>query len=199
MSKKFDPNSTYELLKAACKNEAATLESVGKHVSRTCGECSNCIKLDHTIARERGLEVSADYYCEAKSTLDLEGWDDDYYEISPDDDYDGEDHGDWNCRTKEAEPCADFDLKIGIPEEQFYEDMIDWLNNQLDIEYTITSRGEYKSGTVCTGTGGPHIEVDTGAGCVKGYWGNETATAHVDSDAINRLDEALEELYDCTK
>ncbi len=186
-----------DLLRAMCEFQAEELERVGKRPTHTCEECKNCKKTDPEIARERGIIDPPEYYCEAKSTLDDEDEDDEYYGVTPDDDTD--EHGDWNFRTKENEPCDDFDLRDDISEEKYYESMYDWLNDQLDIEYTITGRGEYKSGTVVTGTGGPHIEVVTGSNEVKGYWGSDRASAHVSSDTIARLDECLEEMYDCMR
>jgi hypothetical protein len=79
--------------------------------------------------------------------------------------------------------------------ETYYENIYDWLDDQLDIEYTISSRGEYISGCVITSTGGPHIEIDTGLGRVIGYWGVDKAETFISRDAINQLDDALKEMH----
>ena len=102
-----------------------------------------------------------------------------------------------NHSTNTDEPCAYFDNNPELGEdEENYESMHDWLSSKLDIEYIISSRGEYKHGIVTTGTGGPHIEVDTRTKTVNGYWWSEKADVSVDSETIRRLDEALEEMYE---
>ncbi|MGI6235869.1 MAG: hypothetical protein ACOYI6_11595 [Christensenellales bacterium] len=38
-----------------------------------------------------------------------------------------------------------------------YEDMFNWLNDQLDIEYTISGRGEYLGALITITIGGPGV------------------------------------------
>jgi hypothetical protein len=175
-------NNIHEILLANCKAVAEELERVGKKPYHECGECNNCM----TNLNANGEIVS--YTCEAKSD------DGDEYNVTDTDDIC--EHGDLNMHTRENEPCEDFDPTDGDSGETFYESMYDWLNDQLDIEYTITAKGEYKHGCVTTGTGGPYIEVDTGRRLVLGYRGIDTADAYVSSDTCNTLDEALEEMYE---
>lgn len=59
----------------------------------------------------------------------------------------------------------------------------------LDVEYTVSSRGDVKEVTVVLATGGPHIEVDCLSGTVSGYWGGDKHTTHVRSDAVEEYGE----------
>jgi hypothetical protein len=172
-------------LHASCKYQANELESVGMKPTHYCRECKNCVS-----------KTLDEHYCSARSDYD----DDNitkHYDVFSNDDI--TEYGDWNTRIHEYEPCDCFDPKNDIDDETYYETMYDWLNDQLDIEYTITSRGEYRSGTVVTSTGGPHIEINTGTGEVKGYWGSDRASAYVSRDVINELDEVLKEMYKCVR
>jgi hypothetical protein len=197
--------STLAQLEVSCRAVAAELENVGKKPCRYCGECKNWRNKE---SADPSVEDAVPY-CTAKSEYDEdENSVTDYYWVSMTDEI--EEHGDWNIDLGRNESCADFDAIDGEEFEKYenfveykgdcyFESMYEWLNHQLDIEYTITARGEYKHGIVVTGTGGPHIEVDTKAREVKGYRGSDSATAFVGSSAIADLDEALEEMYESTR
>lgn len=50
----------------------------------------------------------------------------------------------------------------------------------LDVRAEISADGHLRGITVVVATGGPQIEIDLYDGMVRGYWGGDTASAHVD-------------------
>lgn len=73
----------------------------------------------------------------------------------------------------------------------------DYLEDALDINYIVSSRGDYKGAEVLVAFGGPNIWIYTREQAVKGYWWGDKAEAHY-TDNIG-LDEALEEIYQTTR
>lgn len=71
----------------------------------------------------------------------------------------------------------------------------DYLQDTLDIEYIVNSKGEYLGARVLVAFGGPNIWVDTRRGVVEGAWYGETASASF-KDNLG-LDDALAELWAC--
>ena len=69
----------------------------------------------------------------------------------------------------------------------------DYLQDALDIEYIVNSRGEYLGARVLVAFGGPNIWVNTRTGIVEGAWWGEHAKASF-KDNIG-LDDALSELW----
>ena len=73
----------------------------------------------------------------------------------------------------------------------------DYLDDVYDIEYIITRDGEYRGAELMVAGGGPNIYVETRDRTVRGYWGGEQAQwGYVDNIG---LDDACEELYQCTR
>lgn len=71
----------------------------------------------------------------------------------------------------------------------------DYLQDALDIEYIVNSKGEYLGARVLVAFGGPNIWVNTRTNTVEGYWWSDKAEAHfIDSMDLNG---ALEELWNC--
>jgi len=68
----------------------------------------------------------------------------------------------------------------------------DYLDDALDIEYIMSSRGEYLGARVLVAFGGPNIWVNTRTHTVEGHWWGDSAYAGF-TDSIG-LDEALSEL-----
>lgn len=60
---------------------------------------------------------------------------------------------------------------------------IDWLERKYEVSHDATVREV----TLVLTTGGPQIEVDCLSGRVRGYWGGDSHTTHVDSTAVNTL------------
>ena len=71
----------------------------------------------------------------------------------------------------------------------------DYLQDALDIEYIVNSKGEYLGARVLVAFGGPNIWVNTRTNTVEGSWWADSCTAKF-TDNIG-LDDALEELWNC--
>ena len=64
----------------------------------------------------------------------------------------------------------------------------------LDVEYSISIDGSFIGCTVCVGTGGPHIELDTRHQTIVGSWGGEVIRKHyTESEAVAGF---WEEMYE---
>ena len=70
----------------------------------------------------------------------------------------------------------------------------DYLQDALDIKYTVNSAREYLGARVLITYGGPNTWIDTNTNALEVYWGDK-ATRYLPSGFINALDEALEELW----
>ena len=68
----------------------------------------------------------------------------------------------------------------------------DYLQGALDIEYIVSSKGEYLGARVLVAFGGPNIWVNTRTHTVEGHWWGDSAYASF-TDGIG-LDDALSEL-----
>ena len=71
----------------------------------------------------------------------------------------------------------------------------DYLQDALDIEYIVNSKGEYLGARVLVAFGGPNIWIDTRRGIVDGAWWSDRATASF-TDNLG-LDDVLSELWAC--
>lgn len=71
----------------------------------------------------------------------------------------------------------------------------DYLQNVLDIEYIVNSKGEYLGARVLVAFGGPNIWVDTRRMMVEGHWWGESFSVSF-SDGLG-LNDALKELWNC--
>lgn len=71
----------------------------------------------------------------------------------------------------------------------------DYLQDVLDIRYTVNSAREYLGARILVGYGGPNVWIDTNTNALEVYWG-QTATRYLPSEFIEQLDVALEELWD---
>lgn len=71
-----------------------------------------------------------------------------------------------------------------------------YIEDALDIEFTVDSRLEFKSATICLAIGGPGVWVETNGdhGRVYGAWGGDRAEAFYHDGG--ELSDAAEELYD---
>lgn len=74
-----------------------------------------------------------------------------------------------------------------------------YLQDAYDIDYTISSKGDFKGARYCVALGGPNIYIDTVQGKVQGYWWGSYAEALIPSEAISIIDEWAEEMWACTK
>ena len=70
----------------------------------------------------------------------------------------------------------------------------DYLQDALNIEYVVSSKGEYLGARVLVAFGNPIVWIDTLAEMVEGYWLGDRASVPF-KDNLG-LDEALSELWD---
>jgi hypothetical protein len=73
-----------------------------------------------------------------------------------------------------------------------------YLSDALDIEYTVSSSGDYLGSQVCVTLGGPNIYIDTRNQKVQGYWGGDHIERSYASDALG-LDDYLAEMFNCLR
>ena len=81
-------------------------------------------------------------------------------------------------------------------DEPEYASAFDYLNDALDIEYIVTSKGEYIGARILVTFGGPNIWIDTRRKSVDGAWWSESHSAHYFDDEIG-IDDACRELWEC--
>ena len=74
-------------------------------------------------------------------------------------------------------------------------DLYSYFSDVLDIEYTISSRGDYLGARISVALGGPNIYIDTREGEVKGYWGTDRAERWIPSEICEEIDSIMEEYY----
>ena len=100
-------------------------------------------------------------------------------------------------RTKEH--IKHISESITNPKTEDYKDNcpngFDYLEDALDINFIVSSNGDYIGAEVLVAFGGPNIWIHTRSNTIKGYWwGDNAETSYEDNIG---LDEALEELYNC--
>ena len=78
-------------------------------------------------------------------------------------------------------------------------DLYTYFADVLDIEYTISSRGDYLGARIAVALGGPNIYIDTREGYVKGYWGTDREEAWIPSEICEEIDSIMEEYYDMVR
>jgi hypothetical protein len=78
-------------------------------------------------------------------------------------------------------------------------DLYSYFSDVLDIEYTISSRGDYLGARIAVALGGPNIYIDTREGYVKGYWGTDRAERWIPSEICEEIDGIMEEYYDMVR
>ena len=78
-------------------------------------------------------------------------------------------------------------------------DLYSYFTDALDIEYTISSRGDYLGARIAVALGGPNIYIDTREGYVKGYWGTDRKEAWIPSEICEEIDSIMEEYYDMVR
>lgn len=81
-------------------------------------------------------------------------------------------------------------------DELEYRGLYDFINDALDIEVIQGLSGDYRGAKLYMTVGSPTIWIDTKTGFVEGRWGVDSCSKWVDSDAINELNDAIEELIE---
>lgn len=73
----------------------------------------------------------------------------------------------------------------------------DYMEDILDVDFTISRTKEYRSCSVCVGLGGPNIYIETDSSYVKLYWGNSRAEYPLSYSARDEIDNWAEEYFNC--
>ena len=76
-------------------------------------------------------------------------------------------------------------------ESEEYDDLREWIDDQLDGEYIVNWRGEYDGAKVYITLGGPTCYYDTRNGKVSVNWGTESGEAWVCEAAKFELNDLL--------
>lgn len=86
---------------------------------------------------------------------------------------------------------------FGLNEDEFSGELsaYDWLHDALDIEYRVSSDGEYRSARVLIGWGGPNVWVDTARHQIQVSWYSPLVELTLPDEFIDGLNEALEEIW----
>ena len=78
-------------------------------------------------------------------------------------------------------------------------DLYSYFCDALDVEYTVSSRGDFLGARVYVTLGGPNVWVDTREGYVKGAWGSNREEAWIPSEVCEEINSIFEEWYSCLK
>lgn len=81
-------------------------------------------------------------------------------------------------------------------DEMEYRGLYDFIEDALDIEVIQGLSGDYRGAKLYMTVGGPTIWVDTKTGFVEGRWATDSCSKWVDSDAIDALNDAIQELIE---
>ena len=78
-------------------------------------------------------------------------------------------------------------------------DLYSYFSDCLDVEYTISSRGDLLGVRAYVALGGPNIWVDTRNGEVAGAWGCDRESAWLPSEICEEINGIFEEWYEMVK
>lgn len=105
-------------------------------------------------------------------------------------------HANGRAYTDENGDIVIFDSDDEPTDEMEYRGLYDFINDALNIEVIQGLSGDYRGAKLYMTVGGPTIWVDTQTGFVEGRWATDSCSKWVDSDAIDALNEAIEELIE---
>ena len=84
--------------------------------------------------------------------------------------------------------------------EDSYCEIVDCNGYNDEGDYCEQHNGSILDGvTVCVGTGGPHLELDTRYNQLIGYWSGEIVKLDMDKDVCNEVTAFWKELHGCLK
>lgn len=78
-------------------------------------------------------------------------------------------------------------------------DLYSYFNDVLDIEYTISSRGDFLGARIYVTLGGPNVWIDTREGYVKGAWGADRAESWIPCEIVDEINEIFSEYYESVR
>ena len=74
--------------------------------------------------------------------------------------------------------------------------VMDYLQDVLDIEYIVNSKGEYLGSRLLVAFGGPNIWINTRTKTVEGHWWGDSCTMSYRRDEMG-IDDAVGEFWAC--
>lgn len=75
-------------------------------------------------------------------------------------------------------------------------ELLDYVNdNAYDVEIISGMDKEYRGARLLLAGGGPTVYLDTRTGYVEGFWGTESYSYPIDSDANSEIDSYFEEVW----
>ena len=177
---------------------------------------------EECLPRVKSIAQSLDFLCENSVDKDeLEEqieeitteWQDALYEVVSEDDDD-----ETNAYSLEGEELLTEMAERGIaPDESDIEEyndlceqlrelesigasnLYEYFDDCFDIEYTISSSGDFLGVCVWIAVGGPGIWVDTRDRAVKLAWDGDRAEWGINFDTAEAIDAIFEEYYNCLK
>jgi predicted RNA-binding Zn-ribbon protein involved in translation (DUF1610 family) len=73
----------------------------------------------------------------------------------------------------------------------------DYLDDILDIDFTVNRYKEYQSCSICIGFGGPNIFIDTADAYIKLHWGSTRKRYPIKYSTCDNIDDWAREYWDC--
>lgn len=80
--------------------------------------------------------------------------------------------------------------------EEYGGDIAAYFSDVLDVDFICGYDGRYRGVRIALALGGPGIFFDTREGWVQGYWGSDFAEYHVQSWAVDAIDEYFSEQWE---
>ena len=105
-------------------------------------------------------------------------------------------HANGRAYTDEDGNLVILDSEDEPTDDMEYRGLYDFINDAFDIEVTYSLSGDYRGAKLYMTVGGPAIWVDTQNGSVEGRLVDYSCSKWVDSDAIDELDDAIQELIE---
>lgn len=102
------------------------------------------------------------------------------------------------CKLYDGLDITD-DEREELEENGEFTSLYDYFNDALDIEYRIGSDMTLRSVRIMVAFGGPNIYIDTGRGCVEGFWGTDSAERWIPTEVCEEIDSIFEEYFSCAR
>ena len=108
--------------------------------------------------------------------------------------YEESEHDDALGDTRYNCPCCKTELyESELEGVSIHDDLCD----ALDVEFTVSTKKEYRYCRVMVAWGGPTIYINTATKAVELYWWTDRASYPLLSDAVDALDEWAAEYWEC--
>ena len=108
--------------------------------------------------------------------------------------YEESEHDDALGDTRYNCPCCKTELYESDLESV---GLYDYFDDALDVEFSCSSKKEYRSVRIMVAWGGPSIYIDTASKAVELYWWTDRASYPLLSDTVDALDEWAEDYWRC--